>query len=309
MTSTLPIRGVFCAAATPLDPQGNPDHGTFAQHCKALLEEGCHGLALLGSTGEANSFGINERKSILENCIENGIYAGHLLPGTGLPSLADTLDLTRHAVGCGVRGVLVLPPFYYKNVSDEGLYRFYATLIEGVKSDRLKIILYHIPPIAGVGISHDLIKRLLADFPNIVVGIKDSSGDIENMRSMVAKFPQLSVLAGADPFLHPLLEAGGAGCITASSNLIARDLRFVFDHYQSPSQSDAVAKAQERIIAWRNLTNAYVQLPTVKAMIARRRNNESWHKLRPPFVELGESERQDVWNRMAELEEKDQRTA
>jgi 4-hydroxy-tetrahydrodipicolinate synthase len=309
MTSSPEIRGVFCAATTALNDHGNPDHIAFAQHCKALLDEGCHGIALLGSTGEATSFGLNERKTILENCLENGISPDHLLPGTGLPSIADTIDLTRHAMSCGVRGVLVLPPFYYKAVNDEGLYRFYADLIEGTGSDRLKIILYHIPPIAGIGLSHDLIARLLADFPGIVVGIKDSSGDIENMRAMVAKFPTLSVLAGADPFLHPLLEAGGAGCITASSNLIARDLRFVFDHCQSEAHAEAVKKAQERIVTWRTLTNAYVQLPTVKAMVARRRNNETWLRVRPPFVELSDSEREDVWNRMAELEEQDRRTA
>jgi 4-hydroxy-tetrahydrodipicolinate synthase len=296
------ISGVFCAAATPLTADDAPDHASFAQHCKALLEEGCDGIALLGTTGEANSFGIDERKAILDRLVAAGVSAGVLLPGTGHTSAPDTIELTRHAVEAGVKGVVLLPPFYYKGVSDEGLFRAYARVIEGVGSDALKIILYHIPPIANVPISHALIARLREAFPGIVVGIKDSSGSLESMTSVAEAFPGFSVLAGADPFMLPLLRAGGAGCITSSSNLIAADLRIVFDHWNDPGKAEAVEAAQARIDTWRNLTNAYVQLPTVKAMLARRRNNAGWSRLRPPLVELTEAERDDVWAQMARLE-------
>lgn len=296
------IAGVFSAAATPLAADLSPDHAAFATHCKALLEEGCDGIALLGTTGEANSFGIEERKSILEKLVEAGVPAGLLLPGTGLTSVTDTVALTRHAVDLGVRGVLMLPPFYYKGVSEEGLFRAYAAVIEGVGRSELRILLYHIPPIAQVPLPHGLIGRLREAFPEIVVGIKDSSGDLDNMVAMARNFPGFSVLAGADPLMLPLLREGGAGCITACSNLVAADLRLVFDHWADPARAEAVAAAQARIEAWRALSNAYPQLPAVKAMLARRRGADGWTRLRPPLVELDEAQRRDLWARMAELE-------
>ncbi|MCD7059713.1 dihydrodipicolinate synthase family protein [Pelagibacterium xiamenense] len=303
MTNQTPaISGVFSAAATPLTAEDTPDHAAFAVHCKALLEEGCDGIALLGTTGEANSFGIAERMDILDKVIEAGVSPDVLLPGTGHTSAQDTIALTRHAAEAGVQGVVLLPPFYYKGVSDEGLFRAYAKVIEGVGRDDLKIILYHIPPIANVPLSHDLIARLIEAFPGIVVGVKDSSGKLESMTETAKAFPGFSVLAGADPFMLPLLRAGGAGCITSSSNLIAPDLRFVFDNWDKPEMADAVEAAQTRIDTWRNLTNAYVQLPTVKAMLARRRKHQGWLRVRPPLVELTPDECEIVWAQMAQLE-------
>lgn len=296
------ISGVFCAAATPIDADGAPAHGPFAAHCKALLDEGCHGIALLGSTGEANSFGIGERKAILEGAVAAGVPAGTLLPGTGTCAIADTVELTRHAVDLGVKGVVLLPPFYYKGMSDEGLFQAYARVIEAVGSDRLRVVLYHIPPIANVPLSHDLVARLIEAFPGIVVGIKDSSGKIDSITGFATAFPGFSVLAGADPFMLPLLRAGGAGCITSSSNLIARHLRIVFDGWNKADRAAAVEAAQGRINLWRDLSNAYVQLPTVKAMLARRRNDMGWSRVRPPFVALDQDELAAVWARMADLE-------
>src|SRR5690606_1756227 len=188
---------------------------------------------------------------------------------------------------------------------DEGLFRFYAELIEGVGSDRLRIILYHIPPIAQVGLSTDLIARLREQFPGIVIGIKDSSGTLEHMRGLAARFSEFSVLSGADPFMLPLLRAGGAGCCTSSSHLIAKHLRFVFDNWFDAAQGEAVNAAQQRIDAWRNLSNAYVQRPTIKAMLARRRQHDGWTRVRPPLVELTAEQIESVWAEMQSLEEQD----
>lgn len=183
------IEGVFCAAATPLKQDGTPDLRLFGAHARALLEEGCHGVALLGSTGEAASFGLRERMDLLEAALAAGVPTDALLPGTSVPSVTDTIALTRHAVEAGARGVVMLPPFYYKAFTDEGLFRFYAQVIEGVADDRLRIVLYHIPMLTGVPISHALIARLRDTFPGTVVGIKDSDGKIENMQAMSAAFP------------------------------------------------------------------------------------------------------------------------
>ncbi len=304
-TTRLPIHGVFCAAATPILADGIPDHATFAVHAKALLEEGCDGIALLGTTGEANSFSLGQRMALVEKTIEAGVEAKRLLPGTSQNNVADTVTLTRHALDAGVAASVVLPPFYYKGVSDEGLFRFYAEVIEGVKSNNLRVLLYHIPPIAQIGISLELTQRLLDSFPGIVVGVKDISGQLESMQAFASAFENFSVLAGADPFMLPLLRSGGAGCITSSSNLIARHLRVVFDNWFDDSNAAEVDAAQARINAWRDLSNAYVQLPTIKAMLAERRGHDGWARVRPPLVELTASETATVWAKMKELEAAD----
>ena len=301
----LPISGVFCASATPVLKDGSPDHATFATHCKALIEEGCDGVALLGTTGEANSFSIAQRQQLLEKVIAAGLDPQRLLPGTSQTNVPDSITLVKHAVGAGVKACVILPPFYYKGVSDEGLFRFYAELIEGVGSNDLRVVLYHIPPIAQISISLELTSRLREAFPGVIVGVKDSSGKIESMEAFAKAFDDFSVLAGADPFMLPLLRAGGAGCITSSSNLIGKHLRVVFDNWFDPAQNDKVDAAQARINAWRDLSNAYVQLPTIKGMLAKRRNHEGWTRVRPPLVDLTGAERDAVWAKMAELEAQD----
>ena len=293
--------GVNCAAATPVLPDGRPDLRLFAAHCRALLTEGAHGLAILGTTGEANSFGAADRMALVDAAVASGIRGDQLLPGTSACNVAETVAMTRHAVQNGARACVLLPPFYYKGASDEGLFRFYAQVIEGVADARLKILLYHIPQVAQVPISHDLIARLLAAFPGVVVGIKDSAGDLANMQAMVERFPGFCVLAGADPLLLPLLQMGGAGCITATSNLRSDALRVVFDGWQDPARADAVAAAQARINDWRTLTNAYVQLPTVKTMLARSRGDLGWLNVRPPLVPLTAGDCDRVWAEMARL--------
>jgi 4-hydroxy-tetrahydrodipicolinate synthase len=301
----LPIHGVFCASATPVLQDGAPDHAAFAAHAKALIEEGCDGIALLGTTGEANSFSLGQRQALLENLIASGIDPQRLLPGTSQTNVPDTVTLMRHAVDARVKATVVLPPFYYKGVSDEGLFRFYAEAIESVGSSDLRIVLYHIPPIAQIGLSIELVGRLIEAFPGVIVGIKDSSGKLESMQAFASAFDNFSVLAGADPLMLPLLRSGGAGCITSSSNLIGKHLRVVFDNFFDPAQSEKVDAAQARINAWRDLSNAYVQLPTVKAMLAKRRNHEGWTRVRPPLVELQQAELEKIWAEMAKLEAQD----
>jgi 4-hydroxy-tetrahydrodipicolinate synthase len=291
---TFAVSGVNCAAATPLNADHSPDLGLFAKHCHRLLAEGCHGIALLGTTGEANSFSIAERKLILEAALEAGIAGDQLIPGTGVAAGPETVELTRHALDHGVSKVVMLPPFYYKGVSDEGVYAAYARIIEAIGDSRLKIILYHIPQVSAVPLSLPLIGRLIAAFPDTVVGIKDSAGDLANMQAIAAAHPGFAVLAGADPLLLPLLQSGGAGCITATSNLIADSLRTVFDHTDDAA---LVEPAQARINAWRALSNSYVQIPTIKAMVGLKTGNAGWNRVRPPMLPLAAAQ-------LAELEQK-----
>ena len=289
------IKGVYCAAATPLDANLNPDLAKLADHAKRLIADGCHGVAMLGSTGEANSFSVSERKAMLDAVVQAGVSAEQLLPGTGVPAAPETIELTRHALAAGVRTVVMLPPFYYKGVTDQGLIDSYSRVIDGIGDSRLQVILYHIPPIAQIAIPVDVIGALLEKFPGTFVGVKDSGGDIEHMKMLVKTFPNLSILAGADPFMLPLLKEGGAGCITATSNLVGAQLRTVFDNFDKAEAGDKVEAAQARIVALRNLSNSYVQIPTIKTMVAHRTGDEGWCRVRPPFVALDDQARKAVF--------------
>lgn len=291
---SLPVTGVYCASATPVLADLSPNLPAFTAHCRWLISEGCTGVALLGTTGEANSFSSAERKAILEAALAGGLTPDQLLPGTGVANIPETVDLTRHALAQGVTRVVMLPPFYYKGVSDDGLYAAYSRTIEAIGDARLQVILYHIPQVSGVAISHDLIDRLRTAFPQTIVGIKDSAGKLDNMQAIIARFADFSVLAGADPLLLPLMKMGGAGCITATSNLVGRDLALVYRGANDPAQADAVAAAQARIEAFRNLSNSYVQLPAIKGMIRYLTGDAGWSRMRPPLVDLTPAERADL---------------
>lgn len=284
------ITGVYSAATTPLNTDGSPDLGLFTEHCQRLIEEGCHGVALLGTTGEANSFSSAERRMILEAALKAGVPADKLLPGTGVVAIPETVELTNHALSLGVTKVVMLPPFYYKGVSDEGLFTAYAQILEKIGDARLQVILYHIPQVSGVPLSIPLISRLIETFPDTVVGIKESAGDFNNMQAIIAACPGFSVLCGADPLLLPLLKAGGAGCITATSNLVANSLRTVYDHVHDEAKSAEVESAQARINAFRTLSNSYVQIPTIKAMVGIKTGNAEWRRTRAPLAPLNDAE-------------------
>ncbi|MCK1410937.1 dihydrodipicolinate synthase family protein [Bradyrhizobium sp. 76] len=285
-TSSLHPHGVFSAALTPLDAEFAPDHVRFVAHCRHLLEEGCDGIALLGTTGEANSFSAAERIALLEAVVAAGIAPQRLLPGTGVAALSETIALTRHALSVGVDTVVMLPPFYYKAVTDDGIFASYSEVVQRIGDARLKLVLYHIPQMSAQPISHALIERLRAAYPSTFTGIKDSSGDFANMTAMVERFPGFSVLVGADPLLLPLLRKGGAGCITATSNLVARDLAYVYKHFRDSDDDAALKAAQARIVKARELVSRFPQMASLKALVAERTGHAGWQRLRPPLESL-----------------------
>jgi 4-hydroxy-tetrahydrodipicolinate synthase len=221
-TKSSSLGGVFAATLTPMDADLNPDHEAFVAHCRRLLEAGCHGLSVFGTTGEANSLSVKERLAALDALIEGGIPAERLLPGTGACALTEAVRLSRAALEAGAGGVLVLPPFYYKDVSDEGVFRFFAELIERVSDERLRVYLYHFPRMTAVGFGLPLIERLLEAYPGIVAGTKDSSGDRERIVRTCREFPGFAVFAGTERYLLDALENGGAGCISATVNVTSR---------------------------------------------------------------------------------------
>lgn len=289
------FEGVIAPLVTPFGDDGAPDPERFVDHADWLLRNGCTALAPFGTTSEANSLGLDERMEMLEELVDADVDPAKLLPGTGMCSVSDAITLTQHAVDLDCGGVLMLPPFYYKGVSEEGLYRFFSEVIDGVGDDRLKVYLYHIPPVAQVGFPIPLIRRLKEAYPDTVVGLKDSSGDWATTKSILEAFPDFEVFPGSEAFLLDGLRAGSSGTISASANVNAAALRAVFDNWQT-ADADGL---QAKISGVRKALQAMPLIPAVKATIAHFRKDKAWARLRPPLVELPEG---DAKTLMAELE-------
>ena len=289
--------GVFVPVITPFTADLLPDTNAFVSHCRWMLDQGVDGLAIFGTTSEANSLTVTERKVLLEALLESGVPASKLMPGTGACSIIDAADLTAHAVSRGCGGVLMLPPFYYKAVDSDGLFASLAEVIDRVADDRLHGYLYHIPPVAQVPIGLDLIERLVQRYPDTVVGLKDSSGDWENTRAVLEGFPGFATFAGSESFLLDTLRGGGAGCITASGNANPAGIRKVYSAWEGETgEADAL---QARLSEIRSTLQGYPMIPALKAMTARFTGNETWALPRPPLTALSGSQ---VASLMSDLE-------
>jgi 4-hydroxy-tetrahydrodipicolinate synthase len=288
MTGTHDFYGVIAPVLTPFGDDGNPDATRFLAHAKWLLDDGCTGLAPFGTTGEANSLGLEERMGLLDALVEGGVDPKLLMPGTGLCALSDTVTVSRHAVERGCGGVMMLPPFYYKAVNDDGLFAYYSEVIERIGDDRLKIYLYHIPPVAQVGLSVELVGRLIKAYPDTVVGLKDSSGDWDNTKALLDAYPGFTIFPGSEIFLLDGMRNGGAGCITATGNVNARMIRNLYDNWEG----DGADALQEEITSLRMTIQARPMIPMLKSIVAHYRNDPGWTKVRPPFLPLDAAEAQ-----------------
>ena len=238
------LHGVFAPALTPFRADLSPDVARWIDRCRRLLNDGCHGLCPFGTNSEATSLSPLERAEMLEQLVGAGVDPARLMPGTGLNSIPETVQLTRHAVEQGVAGVLMLPPFFYKGVSDDGLFRHFAEVIERIGDERLRVYLYHIPQVTQIGFSYDLIGRLIEAYPQTVVGLKDSSGDWENLRGVLERFPGFAAFAGTEMLLLNTLRAGGAGTISAIANVGAAKIRALYDAFQEGGGRRRVGGAQ-----------------------------------------------------------------
>ena len=283
MSLDRPLRGLFVPALTPFKQDLSVDEPRFIEHCKWLLSEGAHGLAVFGTTSEANSLSLDERRQLLDRVIGSGIAPRLLMPGTGCCAIPDTVALTRHAIERGVLGVLLLPPFYYKNVSDDGIYASIAEVINRVGDARLRIYLYHIPPMASVGFSLPLIERLLRDFPDTIAGLKDSSGEWKNTEAFLKAFPGMEIFPGNESYLLAALRAGAAGCISATANVNAAGISGLLRSWRDP---DADAK-QAELTAIRAAIQKFPPIPAAKAMLAAATGESGWKVVRPPLRPLG----------------------
>ncbi len=292
------ISGVLSPVVTPFSDDLRPDPERLINHCRWLLSQNV-GLAPFGTTSEGNSLSVEEKITLLDSLVDAGIDTAHLMPGTGHCALTDTVRLTSHAVKLGCAGTLMLPPFYYKDVGDDGLYASFAEVIERVGSNDLRIYLYHIPPIAHVGISPPLVERLAKTFPETVVGIKDSSSDWNNTNALLQlDLDDFRVFAGSESFLLQNMRGGGAGCISATANINPAAIRQLHTEWQSDT-ADSLQREMDQI---RNIVQQYPMIPALKAIIAGFRNDMQWATVRAPLLLLGSNQKTEL---LAELHELD----
>jgi 4-hydroxy-tetrahydrodipicolinate synthase len=282
MSPNEPLQGLWCATLSPLDNRGAFDAARLATHAQRLFAAGVDGIAPFGTTGEGQSFSVAERRAGLDALIAAGIAPRRMLAATGCAALPDAIELTRHALAAGCAGALVLPPFFFKDVTDEGIYAAYAALIDGVGDNRLRLYLYHIPQVSGVGLSVAMVSRLAAAYPAVVAGVKDSSGSFDNSRELVAALPQLSIFVGHEPHLPALRKLGGAGTICGIANLYPRLMRRLYDSSLDSSPGGELPLI-ESVIA------ALMRFPifgALKSLQAELSGDAGWRALRPPLLPL-----------------------
>ena len=290
------IRGVLAPVVTPFKADLSPDPQRFIAHCQWLLSQNC-GLAPFGTTSEANSMSTSERISLLDALIAGGINPSCMMPGTGCCSITETVELTAHAIRHGCAGVLMLPPFYYKSVSEEGLYRYFSEVVQRLGDARLRIYLYHIPPVAIVGVSVKLVERLLKAYPTAIAGMKDSSGDWNNTKTFLDAFAvragraisSFDVFVGSESFLLANMRNGGVGTISATANVNPAAIHELYTVASTVSVNVDLESQQTRL----NVVREVFSNPKFPSMIAALKqsiaiyaNDPEWARVRPPLVEL-----------------------
>jgi 4-hydroxy-tetrahydrodipicolinate synthase len=320
------IRGVLAPVATPFKPDLSPDSKRFIAHCRWLLSQNC-GLAPFGTTSEANSMSAKERMTLLDALVRAGIDPLRMMPGTGCCSIAETVDCTEHALKHGCAGVLMLPPFFYKNVSEEGLYSYFSEVIQRLGDARLRIYLYHIPPVAIVGITPKLVERLLAAYPTAVAGMKDSSGDWNNTKTFLAfsatagAARTFDVFVGSESFLLANMRNGGVGTISATANVNPAAIHELYTacvrqwkfepqriakaNGQAFNRDSKLEQQQTRLNVVREVfssTKFPSMIAALKQAIAIYRNDPEWIRVRPPLVELTAEQARLLAGRLTAIE-------
>lgn len=286
------LQGVWSPALTPVSQSLEIDLERYAVHVKRLLDQGCHGVALFGTTGEATSFSASERMGALDAVLKAGVAPEQLLIGTGCAALADSVALTQHAASNGCLNVLMVPPFYYKGVSDTGAASSFSAVIDRVGNDQLGVYLYHFPKLSGVPITTGVIDILIKDYPTQIRGYKDSGGDFSNTEMLIKRYPGLNIFPGSERYLLPALRLGGVGCITATANVSAGPSRAVWDAWKAGD--DAADDLQTRATAIRQELEQYALVPIQKSLLASTLNDDEWDRIRPPLDGASKADREQL---------------
>lgn len=305
MVQNSAIRGVLAPVVTPFKADLSPDSERFIAHCKWLLSHNC-GLAVFGTNSEANSMAADERIMLLDALVAGGIDPSRMMPGTGCCSFTETVQLTARAVKHNCAGVLMLPPFYYKHVSEEGLFRYFSEVIQRVGDSRLRIYLYHIPPVAIVGITPQLVERLLKAYPEAIAGMKDSSGDWNNTRTYLDAFAKsgFDVFVGSDSFLLANMRHGGAGTISATANVNAAAVHKLYTEWNKPEADPDNQQARLNSVRDVFANKSFPSMiAALKQALAISGNDPEWARLRPPLVELSAEQARTLASTLARVNE------
>lgn len=284
-------RGVIVPLLTPFNDDHSIATDLYVAHARHLLDTGCAALAPFGTTGEALSVGIDERLAAIQALVDGGVDPQRIIPGTGLSNVADTARLSRGCLEMGCAAVMTLPPFYYKAVSEDGLYSYFAQLIAAVGAEA-RIFLYHIPPIAVVGIPPQLAARLHHDFPGQIVGIKDSSGDWDNTRALL-EINGLIVYPGSELPLLEALKLGSPGCISATANTNCTAISQVIELWDR-GESDAAHAAHAAVARFRKVVQEFAPIPAQKHLLAASTGDPRWARVRPPLTSMSENRGQEL---------------
>jgi 4-hydroxy-tetrahydrodipicolinate synthase len=273
--SPRPLSGVIAAIATPIHEDGAPDTARATKLARHLLDNGCDGLNVLGTTGEATSFSVDERKRVMSEYARAGLPMGRLMVGTGAAATADAIALTRHASELGFAGALLLPPFYYKGVPDDGLVAYVQAIVQATADKPVPIYLYHFPQQSGLHWHVALVRRLLDAFGERIVGLKDSSGDMAYARAVAAISPDFSVFPSTEAVLLEARTGAFAGCISATANLNADLCALAWN------KGDQAAL--DRAVIIRNLFDGKALVPGVKTLLAHIHGDPALARVKPPL--------------------------
>jgi 4-hydroxy-tetrahydrodipicolinate synthase len=292
------LSGIWPALMTPLAADGSIDANRFAAHARRLLEAGCAGVTPFGTTGEGPSFSVPERCAALEALVSGGVPADRILASTSAAALADVIELTRHAQQLGAWGVLLMPPFFFKGVADAGIVDFYRRVLDACAERPLRLVLYHIPQVAGVGLSHGVIAELLQRYPDRVVAIKDSAGDRAHSLALAQAFmPPLGVHVGHEPDLPALGRLGSGGAVSGLANFMPRSVRrLVLEPDTAQAERDLV-----RIQALLASLGGYALIPALKAILAVQTGDSAWTRVRAPLMALDDAAVQRLARTLAPL--------
>ena len=292
-------KGVITAALTPMREDLSADLDKLVRHCQWLIDRGSNGLAILGTTGEAASFSLQEKIDLLQGIANSSLPLSSTMVGTGHSAFTDTIALTKEALSLGMRHVLLLPPFYYKQVDDKGLEKYFDVVLEKINDPDLRIYLYHIPQLTGISFSISLIEQLIKKYPEQIVGMKDSGGDFTHMQLICHEFPNFLLYAGTEKFLWPTLQAGGSGCISATANVTSAEAAAVFQSWLTSDQEGE--KKQERLSQIRTAFEGQPFAAVLKQYLAMHQKDMNWLNIRPPNNWIPESSLLGVLTRLAEL--------
>ncbi len=295
-----PAWGIWCPSVTPLFSDLSINHSVFVQHVHELLNTGCHGVVVFGTTGEAVSFSVKERCEGLKKLLEQKVSREKIMVGAGCSSLSDTVQLVEYAVVNHCFNILLIPPFFYKKVSDDGVYQYYAQIIERLHEPRLRLFLYHFPNLSGVPISLELVERLRQSFGEIIAGVKDSSGDWSNTQTLLQHFPDMAIFPGSERYLLSALRSGGAGCISATANANAAAIRQTFEAWYR--EVEEVEQLQTDILGIRKVFEAYTLVAALKSYLGSQTGDNGWLNIRPPLVGLSQSEQRSLFRALEEFD-------